>query len=145
MAVIALESTPPDKNDPTGTSAISLSRVDSSRSAKSKVRIRLTSSINPQQEFYIQLSEPERFGIARLTSKPTLRIVEILVDLPVEKDVEERPRWWNSAVGIGPGGLYKIWPRDPLPEGEYAVVEYTQDAMNMEVSDSAIQPKAAGK
>ena len=101
---------------------------------------------NPQQEFYIQLSEPERFGIARLTSKPTLRIVENLVYLPVDKDVEETPTLVETLQReLDPGGLYKIWPRDPLPEGEYAVVEYTPDAMNMQVWDFAIQPKAAGK
>src|ERR1035438_3523966 len=31
---------------------------------------------NPEQEFYIQLSEPERFGIAKLTAKGAVRIVE---------------------------------------------------------------------
>jgi hypothetical protein len=38
--------------------------------------------------------------------------------------------------------LYKIWPKQPLGPGEYAVVEFTSGKMNMQVWDFAIQ---AGK
>jgi len=102
---------------------------------------------NPVQEFYIQLSEPERFGIARLTAKGNVRIVENLVYLPVENDVEETPVLVDTLQReMDPTtGLYKIWPKDPLPQGEYAVVEYTPNAMNMQIWDFAIQPKPAGK
>jgi hypothetical protein len=101
---------------------------------------------NPEQEFYIQLSEPERFGIARLTSKGNVRIVENLVYLPVDKDVEETPTLVETLQReLDPSGLYKIWPKDPMPEGEYAVIEYTPDALNIQIWDFAVQPKAAGK
>ena len=33
---------------------------------------------NPEQEFYIQLSEPEVYGIIKLTTKGAVRIVENL-------------------------------------------------------------------
>ena len=46
---------------------------------------------NPEQEFYIQLSETERFGICKLTSKGRVRIVENLTYMPITKDVEEEP------------------------------------------------------
>jgi hypothetical protein len=36
--------------------------------------------------------------------------------------------------------LYKIWPKDPLPPGEYAVIEYTQGKLTMQVWDFAIKP-----
>jgi len=101
---------------------------------------------NPEQEFYIQLSEPERFGIARLTSKGVVRIVENLVYLPIDKDVQETPTLVETLQReLDPTGLYKIWPKDPLPEGEYAVIEYTANALNIQIWDFAIQPKAAGK
>jgi hypothetical protein len=101
---------------------------------------------DPEQEFYIQLSEPERFGVARLTSKGNLRIVENLIYLPVDKDVEESPTLVETLQReMDPTGLYKIWPKDPLPEGEYAVIEYTPNALNMQIWDFSIQPKAAGK
>ena len=101
---------------------------------------------NPEQEFYIQLSEPERFGIARLTSKGNVRIVENLVYLPVDKDVEETPTLVETLQReLDPAGLYKVWPKDPLPEGEYAVVEYTPNAVNIQIWDFSIRPKAPGK
>ena len=55
-----------------------------------------------------------------------MRIVENLVYLPVDNDVEETPTLVETLQReMDPAGLYKIWPKDPLPEGEYAVVEYT--------------------
>ncbi len=101
---------------------------------------------NAEEEFYIQLSEPERFGIARLTTKGLVRIVENLVYLPVDNDVEETPTMVETLQQeLDPSGLYKIWPKDPLPEGEYAVVEYTAGALNIQIWDFAVQSKAAGK
>ncbi len=46
---------------------------------------------NPEQEFYIQLSEAQRFGIAKLTSKGGVRIVENITYVPVTKEVVEEP------------------------------------------------------
>jgi hypothetical protein len=101
---------------------------------------------DPEQEFYIQLSEPERFGVARLTVKGNVRIVENLVYLPVDKDVEETATLVDTLQReLDPAGLYKIWPKDPLLEGEYAVIEYTPNALNIQIWDFAIQAKAAGK
>jgi len=102
---------------------------------------------NPEQEFYIQLSEPERFAIAKLTVKGNVRIVENLVYLPVDNYVEETPTLVDTLQReMDPStALYKIWPKNPLPEGEYAVIEYTPNAMNTQVWDFAIQPKAAAK
>src|SRR5215469_4095560 len=38
---------------------------------------------NPEQEFYIQLSDPERFGILKVRTKASVRIVENLTVMPV--------------------------------------------------------------
>jgi hypothetical protein len=94
---------------------------------------------NPEQAFYIQLSETERFGIARLTVKGAVRIVEILTFMPVTKEVDEK----MDAVDIfrqqlGNEELYKIWPKRPLEPGEYAVVQYTEGKLNIQVWDFAI-------
>jgi hypothetical protein len=95
---------------------------------------------NPEQEFYIQLSQAERFGIAKLTSKGQVRIVENLTFIPVSKEVEEE----LAMVGtfqkeLTADGLYKVWPKEPLEPGEYAVVEYTAGKMNVQVFDFAIK------
>jgi hypothetical protein len=72
--------------------------------------------------------------------------VENLTYLPVDKDVEETPTLVETLQReLDPAGLYKIWPKDPLPEGEYAVIEYTVNEVNIQIWDFAIHPKAAGK
>jgi hypothetical protein len=96
---------------------------------------------NPEQEFYIQLSETERFGIAKLTPKGSVRIVENLTIMPVTNEVVEEPQMVEIfQKQLTPDGLYKIWPKEPLPSGEYAVVEYTAGKLNMQVFDFAIKP-----
>jgi len=97
---------------------------------------------DPEQEFYIQLSEPEGFGIAKLTPKGTVRIIENLTYHPIEKDlvVEERTMVEILHRQVA-DDLYKIWPKDPLEPGEYAVVEYTDGKVNIQVFDFAIKAK----
>jgi hypothetical protein len=97
---------------------------------------------NPEQEFYIQLSDPERFGIIRVQPKGGVRIVENLSIIPISKEVEEE----RDAVEIfqkqmTPDGLYKIWPKQPLAPGEYAIVEFTEGKLNMQVWDFAVKSK----
>jgi hypothetical protein len=98
---------------------------------------------NPEQEFYIQLSETERFGLFKLLpGKGGVRIVENLTFLPVTKEVVEEPVMVETfQKELDPSGLYKIWPREPLPAGEYAVVEYTEGKLNIQVWDFAIGGK----
>ena len=97
---------------------------------------------NPEQEFYIQLSEPERFGIARLTTKGAVRIVENVTTMPVVNEIVEEPTMVDILKKELDGGLYKIWPKDKLEPGEYAVVEYTESKLNIQVWDFAIVIKA---
>ena len=96
---------------------------------------------NPEQEFYIQLSEPERFGIAKLTSKGGVRIVENVTTVPVVNEVIEEPTMVDILKQELDSGLYKIWPKEKLEPGEYAVVEYTESKLNIQVWDFAIKPK----
>ena len=96
---------------------------------------------NPDQEFYIQLSEPERFGIAKLIPKGGVRIVENVTTLPVVNEIIEEPTMIEILKKELDGGLYKIWPKEPLEPGEYAVVEYTESKLNIQVWDFAIKLK----
>jgi hypothetical protein len=96
---------------------------------------------NPEQEFYIQLSDVERFGIAKVTPKGAVRVVENVTIMPVTKEVVEEPQMVEILqTQIAPEGLYKIWAKEPLPAGEYAVVEYTAGKLNMQIWDFAIKP-----
>lgn len=96
---------------------------------------------NPEQEFYIQLSDVERFGIAKVTPKGAVRIVENLTFMPVTKETVEEPDLVEIfQKQLTPDGLYKIWSKEPLPAGEYAVIEYTAGKLNIQVWDFAIKP-----
>ena len=96
---------------------------------------------NPEQEFYIQLSDVERFGIAKVTTKGAVRVVENVTIMPVTKEVEEDIQMIPILqTQIAPEGLYKIWPKEPLPAGEYAVVEYTAGKLNVQIWDFAVKP-----
>jgi hypothetical protein len=96
---------------------------------------------NPEQELYIQLSDIERFGIARLTPKADVRIVENVTTMPVTNEVVEEPEMVEIFQSqLTPDGLYKIWPKTPLPAGEYAVIEYAAGKLNIQTWDFAIKP-----
>lgn len=97
---------------------------------------------NPEQEFYIELSEPERFGIVKLTPKGTVRIVENVTIQPITKEVSEEPELvdtFQQQLDNNGNGLYKIWPKEKFAPGEYAVVEYTQGKLTMQIWDFAIK------
>ena len=73
---------------------------------------------NPQQEFYIQLSAEQRFGIVKLTPEKGVRVVEKLTMIPVSKEVVEEPIEVEIfRKQLTPDGLYKIWPMQPLDAG----------------------------
>lgn len=89
-------------------------------------------------EFYIRLSQEERFGIIKMGDHSGHRVVENLTIIPVSKDVIEEPvivPIYHKQVG---DGVYKIWPQKPLDPGEYAVVEYTEGKVNIQVWDFGV-------
>jgi hypothetical protein len=95
---------------------------------------------NRSPEFYIRLSEDERFGIVRMGEHKGNRVVEKLTILPVVKETQQEPdlvEVFRQQVG---DGLFKIWPQKPLEPGEYAVVEYSEEKVNMQVWDFFIAP-----
>jgi hypothetical protein len=95
---------------------------------------------NPEQEFYIQLSQLERFGIIKLQPGKGVRIVEKLTFMPVTKEVLEEPEQVPIFTRqLTPDGLYRIWPKEPLPPGEYAVMQWTEGKLNMQIWDFAIK------
>ena len=93
----------------------------------------------PEQVFYIQLSETERFGIARLTVKGAVRIVENLTFIPISNEVEEDLKMVDIfRQQVASEELYKIWPKAPLEPGEYAVIQYTEGKLNEQIWDFSI-------
>jgi hypothetical protein len=97
----------------------------------------------PRPEFYIQLSAQQRFGIIKLTPRKGVRIAQQLTFIPVTNEVvEEHEQVEIFRKQMTPDGLYKIWPVEPLPAGEYAVVEYTEGKLNVQIFDFGYKPGA---
>jgi hypothetical protein len=97
---------------------------------------------DPEQEFYVQLASTESFGIAKLTTKGSIRIVENLTYHPLTNDIVIEDRTMVEYLHRQLGdGLYKIWPKEPMPPGEYAIVRYTDGKVDIESYDFAIKAK----
>jgi hypothetical protein len=95
---------------------------------------------NRSPEFYIRLSQDERFGIVRMGEHKGNRVVEKLTILPVVKETQQEPDLVEVFRQQVADGLFKIWPQKPLEPGEYAVVEYSDEKLNMQVWDFFIAP-----
>jgi hypothetical protein len=91
-------------------------------------------------EIYFQLSADERFGIIKLTPKGEVRIADKLSIVPITKevidDIDEVPIFRKQ---MSDNLLYKIWPEQPLENGEYAVVQFTPGKTNMQIWDFAVK------
>jgi hypothetical protein len=95
---------------------------------------------NRSPEFYIRLSQDERFGIVRMGEHKGNRVVEKLTILPVVKETQQEPDLVEVFRQQVADGLFKIWPQKPLEPGEYAVVQYSDEKVNMQVWDFFIAP-----
>jgi hypothetical protein len=94
-------------------------------------------------EFYIRLSDDERFGIIKVTRKKNTRLVENVSILPVTNEVIEDLKLVATFKKQVSDRTYKVWPEQPLEPGEYAFVQYSEGALNWQVWDFGIG--AAGK
>jgi hypothetical protein len=95
-------------------------------------------------EFYFSLAAEERFGIVKLKPSKGARIVERLTIMPITKETVEEQDQVEIFRQQMDEGLYKIWPTKPIEPGEYAVVEYTEGKVNIQVWDFAYDPKSPG-
>ncbi|MCX6620078.1 MAG: hypothetical protein NTY38_03170 [Acidobacteria bacterium] len=92
-------------------------------------------------EFWMRISVDERFGIARLSERNGNRVVEKITTVPVSKEIIEEPDIVEVFRKQYDDTLYKIWPIQTLEPGEYAVVQYTEGKLNMQVWDFAYRPQ----
>ncbi len=94
-----------------------------------------------EPEFYLRLEQRDRFGIVQLTpTKKSSRIVEDIDIAPVTNENFENPKQIPTFEKEVSDGLYKVWPEKPLAPGEYALVEYTGQDIDMRLWDFAYQP-----
>jgi hypothetical protein len=90
------------------------------------------------------LETVNRFGIVRLQEKKDARLVQVIQIVPQSNEmIEEHEEVELFRQQFAPG-VYKIWPTEPLPAGEYAVMEYTPGEGNIRVWDFSCRPGTAG-
>jgi hypothetical protein len=78
-------------------------------------------------------------AIIRLTPKKNARQVEQVTIVPVVNEaIEEQDQVETFRRQFGEG-LFKIWPTKPLAAGEYAVVQYTEGKLSVQVWDFRVE------
>jgi hypothetical protein len=93
-----------------------------------------------EPEFFLQLSQFESFGMVKLKPGKGVRVVErMTIDAITKETAEERDKVEIFTKQLSENGLYKIWPQDALAKGEYAIVEYAEGKVNMQVWDFRIE------
>jgi len=102
-----------------------------------------TVTATPLPEFYFRLAQAERFGIIRLSPRKNSRVAEKLTIIPVVNLPEEEPDLIEVFRQQDGEDVYKVWPAKPLQPGEYAVVEYSEGELNMQIWDFSCQPAAS--
>jgi hypothetical protein len=91
-------------------------------------------------EFYFRLAGPEALAIVKLSAKKNLRVVENVSKLDITQEVTEERVVVDTFKKAIADQLYKIWPEKPLEPGEYALIEFTEGAVNPQVWDFGVGP-----
>jgi hypothetical protein len=95
---------------------------------------------NDRPEFYFRFSAEESFSLVKLTPKKISRVVETVQQikgLPAVQEDRQEVATFKKQVG---DMLFKIWPEKPLEPGEYALIEYTEEKLNLQVWDFGVGP-----
>ncbi len=91
-------------------------------------------------EFYFRLSGVDAVAIIKLGKKKGVRLVENVSILPVTNEMVEDRQIIPTFKKQADEGLFKIWPEKALEPGEYALIEYVDGQVNMQVWDFGIGP-----
>ena len=67
-------------------------------------------------------------------------MVERLTIVPLTKEVVEEQDEVEVFRKQVDDGVFRVWPVKPLEAGEYAVIEYTEGKVNIQVWDFAYRP-----
>jgi hypothetical protein len=91
-------------------------------------------------EFYFQLDKEESFGIIKLGPKKNVRVVEQVETLPISKEyLETRDLVQIFTKQLRGDNFYKLWPQEALPPGEYALIEYVEQQVDLRVWDFRVE------
>ncbi|MBY0505240.1 MAG: hypothetical protein K2X03_15105 [Bryobacteraceae bacterium] len=95
---------------------------------------------NRRPEFYFRLSDDESFNFFKLTPGKNTRIVEKVTIAAVVNEKIEEPLIIEAFRQQLADRLFKMWPTADLEPGEYALVQYTEGKMNLQIWDFRVEP-----
>jgi hypothetical protein len=93
-------------------------------------------------EFYLRMNVVDSLAIIKLSPKKTSRTVESVTIAAVTNELEEKrdpvPTFTKEAGEL----LFKIWPEQPLPPGQYAVIQFGAEQGTLQIWDFGVgEPK----
>ena len=94
-------------------------------------------------EFYLRVTDYEQMEIIKLTPGKNTRIVERLMiakfqdQREVSEEVQAVPAFKKQEADL----LFRIWPRNALEPGEYALIQYTPGKLNTQIWDFSVAKK----
>ena len=94
--------------------------------------------------FFVRQPNLTRFGVAKLTqeTKKERRVVQIINVMPQTREMMEQQDEVKVFRQQLAGGVYRVWPVNPLEPGEYAVIDYAPGEGDLRVWDFSYQPAA---
>ncbi len=99
----------------------------------------------PKPIFYMRLEKYARFGIVRVKpeKKRKRRVVQIIQTVPQSSEkFEQQEEIEVFRQQLAPQ-VYKLWPMQDLPPGEYALIDFTPGESNLRAWDFSHAPTAA--
>ena len=90
-------------------------------------------------EFYFRLSDDESFNFFKLTPAKGTRVVEKVTIAAVVNEKVEEPIVIDAFRQQLADRLFKMWPTTDLEPGEYALVQYTEGKMNLQIWDFRVE------
>jgi hypothetical protein len=91
-------------------------------------------------EFYFRLSTDQRFALLKLTRKKGARLVEAVSIAPVTNEIVDDLKVVATFKKQVAERTYKIWPEQPLEPGEYALAEYSEGELSLQIWDFGVGP-----
>ena len=93
---------------------------------------------------FVRMNDTHRLDFAKLTSEPgkKRRVVQIINYMQVSEEVTEQQEVVKVFRQQLAKGVYRIWPVDPLPAGEYAIIDYRPGEGDLRVWDFSVQPSS---
>jgi len=94
--------------------------------------------------FFMRLEKINRIEIFRLKSKTKSREVQVLQKIAKTQDIFETHETVEIFRQQLAPNVYKVWAVEPMPVGDYAVIEYTPGEENLRLWDFTVGAGAAG-